>query len=102
MLAQQYARQYKQQEILSASPEELVLTLYDLGLQACARRDRDRLRLVLRELINSLNFDYEEVARTFFELYMYCLHQTHNGHFEAVREVLAELRQQWKNHVLKR
>ncbi|MCS7082514.1 MAG: flagellar protein FliS [Bacteroidetes bacterium] len=100
MLAQQYAQQYKQQEILSATPEELILKLYELGLQACARQDREKLRGVLRELINSLDFTYAEQAQTLFHLYMYCLHQTHQGRYEAVRDILTELRETWRTHVL--
>ena len=48
---------YQQQAIVSASPEQLILKLYDIGISACHRQDRTKLRAVLVELIGALNME---------------------------------------------
>ena len=61
-----YSRQpmikYKEQEILSASPERLVLHLYDYIIRCCSTANcRDAARAVA-ELIDGLDFTYNEIA----------------------------------------
>ena len=96
-------RQYQQQAVTSSSPDQLVVKLYDLGIAACHRQDRNKLRLVLRELIAALNFDQGgEIAQGLYDLYEYCLRESVNGDLEIVTELLGELRDVWKNHIVGR
>src|SRR5690625_6927553 len=44
-------RQYQQQSVLTSSPEQLILKIYDLGIAACRRNDRSKVRAVLAELM---------------------------------------------------
>jgi len=96
-------RQYQQQAIASSSPAQLVLKLYDLGIQCCRRDDRSKLRAVLAELIGSLNFEEGgDIANRLYSLYEYCLNESVGGDLEIVSEVLNGLRDAWKEGVVSR
>jgi flagellar protein FliS len=96
-------RQYQQQAIASSSPAQLVLKLYDLGIQCCRRDDRSKLRAVLAELIGSLNFEEGgDIANRLYSLYEYCLNESVGGDLEIVGEVLNGLRDAWKEGVVSR
>jgi flagellar protein FliS len=96
-------KQYHEQAILSATPEELITKLYDLGIQACHRNDRHKLRRVLKELMSSLNFEAAEVlAQALFNLYEYCLNLSIDGDLEEVQNVLSELRDVWRSATAER
>lgn len=96
-------RQYQQQAIASSSPAQLVLKLYDLGIQCCRRGDRSKLRAVLAELIGSLNFEEGgDIADRLYSLYEYCLNESVGGDLEIVVEVLNGLRDAWKEGVVSR
>lgn len=96
-------RQYQQQAITSSSPAQLVLKLYDLGIQCCRRDDRSKLRAVLAELIGSLNFEEGgDIANRLYSLYEYCLNESVGGDLEIVGEVLNGLRDAWKEGVVSR
>ena len=96
-------QQYQRQAILSSSPEQLVLKLYDFGVQACLRGDRAKLRMVLVELVSSLNFEKGgELASRLYTLYEYCLAQSAEGDLSAVGDLLSGLREAWRDGVLAR
>ena len=122
MLAQGYARTYRANAVLTASPGQLVLMLYDgalrcLGIarEAFSRPEEDlqrlsiinqqlqKAQLILTELQSGLNLEAGgEIARTLHQLYDY-----HNRRlFEAnirkneapvieVERLLLELREAW-------
>ncbi len=90
--------QYQRQEILSASPEALVTKLYDYAIQACHRKDDERVVEVLSTLIKGLNYDYE-LSGSLFELYKYCQKQARVGKFDEVYNLLKDIRDAWKEHV---
>jgi hypothetical protein len=69
-----------------------LLGLYALGLDGCARGDAERVRVVLHELLASLDFAFADVAEAFQELYAYCLAQCDGGGLERVAFVLRDLR----------
>lgn len=94
-------RQYQRQAVLSASPEQLVAKLYDLGVAACHRADRAQVRAVLVELMGSLNLEAGgELAGRLQTLYTYCLHESAEGDLAAVADVLCGLREAWRESVL--
>lgn len=96
-------RQYQQQAIASSSPEQLVLKLYDLGLQCCRQNDRRKLRLVLAELVGSLNLEEGgELAERLYALYEYCIGESVSGDLDAIANILGDLRGVWKQAVLAR
>lgn len=94
-------RQYQQQAITSSSPEQLVLKLYDLGIQCCRQNNRSKLRLVLAELVGSLNFEKGgEIAERLYVLYEYCINESVSGDVDQIAEILSDLRDAWKQSVV--
>jgi flagellar secretion chaperone FliS len=94
-------RQYQEQAVSSATPEQLVAKLYDLGIAACHREDRPKLRAVLVELISGLNFEQGgDIAERLFALYQYCLTESVSGRLDVICELLTGLRDAWREGVL--
>lgn len=96
-------RQYQEQAVVSASPEQLVAKLYDLGVSACHREDRVKLRAVLVELVSSLSFEKGgELAPQLYGLYEFCISESGAGPLEPICEILSGLRDAWREGVLTR
>lgn len=86
---------YKMQEVMGARPEQLTLFLYDHAVQGCKKRDEERASRALAQLIDSLNFEYEEVAAGLFRLYEYSIRRIKVGDFDVPLQILSELRDSW-------
>lgn len=96
-------RQYQQQAVRSASPELLILKLYDHGVASCRRNDRAMVRAVLVELASSLDFEQGgEIAERLSAIYEYCLAESATGDLGTVEELLDGLREAWKQGVMAR
>ena len=97
MQTSQAAQHYQRQDVLSASPTQLVAKLYDLGILACNTSDRFKLRKVLIELIASLNFEEGgEIAVRLSQIYEFCMRESVAGDLNVIGEMLSELRETWK------
>ncbi len=90
---------YKQNEVFTSSPEKLVLLLYDQTILGCKKQDEERASLALSELINSLNFNYAEVATGLFKLYDYLMRIIKQSEFTQALYILTELRQTWSSAI---
>lgn len=98
MFTTRAAHQYQKQDVLSASPTQLVTKLYDLGVLACKNDDRVKLRKVLIELISSLNFqEGGDIAIRLSQIYEFCMRESINGDLDQVAEMLSDLRETWKS-----
>jgi flagellar secretion chaperone FliS len=86
---------YRQNQFAYASPQELLLAVYDFGINACVRGDQQGARAAVIELINSLNFDYPEIAIGLLRLYNYCLDLLGRNQVEEARGILNDLRSTW-------
>lgn len=86
---------YQKQSIINASPLRLVVKMYDLVIQATYREDETKVRAILSELIQVLNFDYEPAGQL-FELYRYCQDLSRKNRFSEIREILEPLRDTWE------
>lgn len=96
-------RQYQQQAVSSASPEQLIAKLYDFAVAQCYSGDRVKLRAALVELVSSLNFEQGgEIAERLYALYQFCIVESVSGDLDAIGEVLSGLRDAWKENVLTR
>ncbi len=94
--------EYQRQEILSASPLQLVIKLYDIAIASCFQNDRVRLRKALVELIASLNMDEGgEFSGRLFRLYEFCMDESVSGDLDEVRSILTELRETWNSRKLR-
>ena len=87
-------RQYERQAIATSTPEQLVAKLYDLGVAACYRADRPKVRAVLVELAGSLDREAGgDVAAGLHALYAFCLRESAGGDLDVVADVLGGLRE---------
>ena len=88
-------RGYRQQQVMTATPDQLILILYDLALTASNQKDGSKLNRVLAELIDSLDFTYEDTATGFFRIYEYSMILSRKQKFETVSGIIKELRDTW-------
>lgn len=88
---------YHSAQILGASPIQLIVKIYEVAIVACGRRDTDRARRAVCELISSLNFDYDEIAVPLFRLYEYCLDRIATGSYQEAAKILGGLKQAWES-----
>ncbi len=86
---------YLEQEVLGWSPEKIILKTYDLFLLSARRGDEQRMRRVLAELINALNFDYGELPQRLLRLYEYCQRCVSMRRYDDAATIIAGLRQAW-------
>ena len=101
MYSQHASTQYQRQDVLSASPAQLVAKLYDLAILSCNTGDRSKLRKILIELISSLNFeDGGDLAVRLSQIYEFCMRESISGDLHVVRDLLGELRTSWKQSLL--
>ena len=87
--------QYRQQEVMGASPMGLVRLGYDLAIRACEECDFDIANKVVTQLRDALDFEQGEIALRLFALYQWCLDNIRAGDFAAAGDTLKELRQAW-------
>jgi flagellin-specific chaperone FliS len=88
-------QEYRTQQVLGASPMQLVLMLYEMAIVGCEARDAQRARGALTELIGALNFEPGDVAVSLFRLYEYCLWEIRRDRFDAAARVLRDLKRAW-------
>src|SRR3990172_9583160 len=86
--AKKISAAYLEQEIMTLNPVQLLIKAYDAGITACNRRDESKASAVLVELIDSLNFDYAEIANSLFRLYDYCMREIKRGNFDITLKTL--------------
>jgi flagellin-specific chaperone FliS len=89
-------QEYRQQDVMGASPLRLVIMAYDLAIQSCEVKDFEKATKAISVLRDALNFDYPEVAVGLFRLYQWCLDCIRKGDYEEAIHVLKELRDAWK------
>ncbi len=78
------------------TPEEVILRLYEIGIEACWHRDSARVGQVLHELIAALNFEYHEMATAYYNMYEYALRVLDQKKFDEIRDILTELHDAWE------
>ncbi|MCS6966445.1 MAG: flagellar protein FliS [Candidatus Kapabacteria bacterium] len=86
---------YLEQEIVSWSPEKLILRTYDVFLTAYRRRDIQRMNQALAHLIDALNFEAGEVAFRLYRLYEYCRRCLWERRYDEAATIIEELRAAW-------
>lgn len=89
------ANPYLTQKIMSASPEQLVVYIYDTAIAACGRKDKVKALQAINLLIKSLNFEDREVALRFYQVYNTILEFIDRKRFDEARNMLAEIRDTW-------
>lgn len=79
----------------SMSPERTVLRLYELGIEACRKRDKEQVSRVLVSLINMLDFKYADMANAFFDVYNFALEVLESENYEQVQSLFEGLHEAW-------
>lgn len=90
--------QYLLKEILDATPEQIIIKIYDFAILHCIKKDLHKTNKAIQELINALRFDDEqarEISVGLFRLYQYCQDQMRQQNYEVVQKILTELRDTW-------
>jgi flagellin-specific chaperone FliS len=96
MYQQAYRNQeYRNQDVMGASPIRLVVMAYDLAIRACEVNDFERASKAICVLRDALNFDYGESAVGLFRLYQWCLDCIRQNDYESALRTLRELRDAW-------
>ena len=90
-----YQKQYKQQDVMSASPLRLVIMAYDLAIKSCQREDFAKAVQTVSALRDALDLDYPEVSTGLFSLYQWCLDSIRAGDYGSAIHTLSELREAW-------
>ncbi len=89
---------YLVREILEASPQKLLIRIYDFAITQCKLQDMQKTNRALDELINSLNFEdakAREISTGLLKLYQYCQDQMRKQNHGVVQTILTDLRDAW-------
>lgn len=92
------ANQYLVKEIMEATPQKLLLKVYDFAILNCQKRDLIKTNKAIQVLISSLSYETEEVKNVsigLFKLYQYCQDKMREGNYDEVYKILTELRKSW-------
>jgi flagellin-specific chaperone FliS len=89
-------QEYRDQELMNASPLHLVVMAYDLAIRACEQQDFEKSVRTISVLRDALDFDYPEVSMGLFRLYQYCLDSIRGGDYNGAVSILKELRDAWR------
>lgn len=89
------AQEYRQQDVMGASPIRLVVMAYDVAITSCEKQDFSRAIQAVSILRDALNFDYPEPSLGLFRLYQWCLDCIRQGDYSAAETTLRELREAW-------
>ena len=87
--------EYRQQDVMGASPIRLVVMAYDVAILACEQQSFERATRAVTVLRDALNFDYSEVATGLFRLYQWCLDCIRSEDYHSAMKTLKELREAW-------
>jgi flagellin-specific chaperone FliS len=89
------SQEYRQNDVLGASPLRLVVMAYDLAIQSCERKDFEKATRAISVLRDALNFEYQDVALGLFRVYQWCLDCIRQGDYGSAISALSELRDAW-------
>ena len=89
---------YLVKEILEASPQKLLIKIYDFAITNCLLHDMIKTNRALDELINSLNFEdakAREISTGLLRLYQFCQDQMRKRNYDIVHTILTDLCDSW-------
>jgi flagellar protein FliS len=90
--------QYLLKEIMEATPQQLLIKVYDFAIINCRKQDMSKTNDAIQLLINALKFDNEETAKVaagLLRLYQYCQEEMRQKNYDLVYKILSELRETW-------
>lgn len=90
--------QYLTNDIHGASPEQLIMKVYNFAILNCQRHEMIKTNDAIQVLINALNFENEvakEISLGLLRLYIYCQDQMRKKNYDEVLKILTDLRDTW-------
>ncbi len=90
--------QYLVKEIMEATPEQLILKVYDFAIVNCRKQNMTKTNDALQVLMNALRFDDDEVkgvSTGLYKLYQYCQEEMRRKNYDIVYKILTELKETW-------
>lgn len=91
---------YRTQQVMSSSPQRLVLMVFDHIVAGCKARDAKRASSGLATLIDALDFEAGDIATGLFRLYRYAMERVKQNQFDEALSVLEPLRDSWAQATL--
>jgi flagellar protein FliS len=89
---------YLMNEILEASPQKLLLKVYDYAIAGVQAKNLEKTNKAISLLIEALNFEdpqAKEISITLYNLYQFCQEQMRQKNYDIVYKILSELRDTW-------
>ena len=89
---------YLANEVLEATPEKLLLKVYDYAIAKSMKGDLENTNKALSLLGGALRFEEgesKEISIGLKRLYDFCQDQMRNKNYELVNNILTELRESW-------
>lgn len=96
--------QYLVKEIMEATPQQLLIKVYNFAITHCQKHDMVKTNNAIQELINALRFDdgeTKELSTGLLRLYQYCQDQMRASNYDIVHKILTELRDSWLDAIKK-
>jgi len=95
----QRVNQYIMNDVLGASPEKLIMKVFDFAILNCQKQNIIKTNEALQVLINALSFETPEVKEIsvgFLKIYLYCQDQMRKRNFDVVLKALTGLKNSWE------
>jgi flagellar secretion chaperone FliS len=92
------ANTYVVNEILNATPQQLLIKVYDFAIGQCKRKNIEKTNKALMILIDALKYDSEavrEISIGLRKLYEFCQDQIRKNNFDIALQILTDLRDTW-------
>ena len=92
------ANAYVTNEIMDASPQKLIMKIYDFAISQCKNENLEKTNKALTELISALRYDTDEVSEISMglrKLYEFCQDQMRKKNYDIVLQILSDLRETW-------
>ena len=89
---------YLQQKVMTASPTELVVYLYDIGISSCIKKDKIKLSKLLSHLKESLDYSpqTEKLSYLFASVYDHISFLVRNDKFDEAKSSFSDIKTTWK------
>ncbi len=87
---------YLVQKVMTASPEQLVLYVFDAALLACSRNDKIKAVEAIQVLISSLRFDYQDIATNFYNTYSGIINLVNRAEFDLAKTMISDIKGTWE------
>jgi flagellar protein FliS len=97
--SQNRLNQYVMKEIMEATPQQLLIKIYDFAILNCKKMDLAKTNSAIQELMNALNFNDQcrEISTGLYKLYLFCQEEMRKKRYDNVLKILTELRESWIN-----